>query len=159
MISGFFHNPNLRNFGLHSHDFSDPEFLNEYHEEGDIKLWNRLHMLGWFPGIGLLVGSIHVYLGMDEEEEGYSLIGRGIAEILCLGPLLFLFDLIVTLGRYLFPARSVDSLIPLRDHSNSCAPRSVYVLEGSKEGFKSWRVRWFVVVRKRGNTCGAKEPG
>lgn len=71
------------------------------------------NIIGWIPIIGTIIGIFRLYVGVtrynniknsddpneDEMRACLGLMARGIAEILCLGPLLLLIDIIFTIGR------------------------------------------------------------
>jgi hypothetical protein len=67
---------------------------------------NALNIAGYFPITGLITGIIRFkasYYGREREEYrkfNYALIGRGIVECLGAGILLFVIDIIVTIGRH-----------------------------------------------------------
>ncbi len=68
------------------------------------------NIIGWIPVIGAVIGAIRIKAGISRmaemsrlsgEEKAFcqGLIARGIAEILCLGPLLLVTDLFFTAAR------------------------------------------------------------
>lgn len=70
------------------------------------------NIIGWIPIIGTIVGVFRLYIGIirykhqnssnpndAEMDTCKGLMARGIGEIFCLGLLLFLIDIIFTIGR------------------------------------------------------------
>jgi len=99
MAASIFHRQDANLFGFHSDKMSNPNFICRRNINSiSTDDWNVTVALGWFPIIGgIIAGISHIMMGLKLNDS--KLIGRGIAEIACLGPLLFLIDVIVTIGR------------------------------------------------------------
>jgi hypothetical protein len=77
------------------------------------------NILGWIPIIGSIIGAVRFGIGYnrykkasasvhsvnltEEKEAMKGLMYRGIAEVLCLGPVLLLVDIIATIARKYLP--------------------------------------------------------
>lgn len=77
--------------------------------------FNAMNGMGYFPLLGILIGLFRIKVGIDALKTGeypkafaITQMGRGVVEALCLGFLLALPDLIVSIGRaiasYCLPA-------------------------------------------------------
>ncbi len=68
---------------------------------------NLLRIAGWIPGIGIITGAYRLYAifksndNVDVENgcHQWTQVGRAVAEILCLGPLLMIADIAFTAMR------------------------------------------------------------
>ncbi len=68
---------------------------------------NLLRIAGWIPGIGIITGAYRLYaifkghnnVDTDHGCHVWTQVGRAVAEILCLGPLLMIADIAFTAMR------------------------------------------------------------
>ena len=77
--------PLAKNFGFHTSRTS--------HENPVV--WNISVAVGWIPVIG---GILHAYLAYNRKDP--ILMGRAVCELIGLGPLIMIVDLIVTISRF-----------------------------------------------------------
>jgi hypothetical protein len=105
-MAGVIYSQSSVNFGLYSLNCTQ---LNSNTDESLKTKVTLMNIAGWIPGIGALVGAYRIYLGASIHKESNKasvsvpFVARGLAEILCLGPLLMLIDVVITLARLIIP--------------------------------------------------------
>jgi len=77
------------------------------------------NIISWIPVIGAIIGAIYIYAGYkmyseenaeeDQKKIGTAAIGRGVAAILCMGPLLMIADIAMTIARQAFSGEESSS--------------------------------------------------
>ena len=122
-MAGIIHHDCAYTIGLRDLDFCKPfqkGLLDEDAFPATVTLGN---IIGWIPIIGAIIGTVRIIAGammyraqmaknaslrdQDTIDMGIGFIGRGIAEILCMGPLLLLADIIFTVARCCIPEPTV----------------------------------------------------
>jgi len=96
-------------FGLHGIDCKTLSSKGWQHDDSFTSVLTLANIISWIPVIGAIIGAIRVYVGVqvlqdkDVDDDGRAIgnafIGRGVTEILCLGPLLMVVDVIMAIAR------------------------------------------------------------
>lgn len=106
-MASIFNFPGSDIFGFRGECVNNPSFGRDKSWE-----WNTLNSVGYSPGLSFITGCFRIYAasknlydrGWKENEHAASAVAvivRGVVEILQLGILLFVIDVIFTVGRLL----------------------------------------------------------